>query len=80
MTNFRLFQNYKSFQTTVSNLIKMTEGSQKKVGNTVEKGEIAHYRQFLFFPVFSKELYCMQTHKNKRLLGKGFKILEYSSN
>ena len=28
--------------------------------NTVGKGEIAHYKQFLLFSVFSKDLYCRQ--------------------
>ena len=30
----------------------------KWVENIVGKGEIAHYEQFLLFPVFSKDLYC----------------------
>ena len=29
----------------------------KQVENTVGKGEIAHYEQFLLFPVFSKGLF-----------------------
>ena len=30
----------------------------KTVENTVEKGEIARHKQFLLFPLFSKDLYC----------------------
>ena len=33
------------------------------------KGEIAHYEQFLLFPVFSSLV--QQTHKNQGLFGKG---------
>ena len=41
-----------------------------RVGNTVGKGEIAHYKQFLLFPVFSKDLYCRHV-KTRACLGKG---------
>ena len=41
------------------------------VENTVEKGEIAHYEQFLLFPhCFFKRL-VMLTRKNQSLFGKG---------
>ena len=30
----------------------------KWIENTVGKGEIARYEQFLLFPVFSKDLFC----------------------
>ena len=30
--------------------MKMDESSPKRVEKSVEKGEIAHYEQFLFFP------------------------------
>ena len=33
----------------------MAESSHKRVENTVEKREIARYKQFLLFPVFSKD-------------------------
>ena len=37
----------------------MAGSSFKKVENTVGKGEIARYEQFLLFPtVFSKDLFC----------------------
>ena len=42
----------------------------KRVENTVGKGEIAPYGQFLLFPVFSKDLYCRQV-KTRACLGKG---------
>ena len=35
---------------TISNLMKMAESYLKRVGNTVGKGEIARYEQFLLFP------------------------------
>ena len=46
------------------------EKLSKRVGNTVEKGEIAHYEQFLLFPtVFSRLV--LQTCKSKGFFGKG---------
>ena len=42
--------NSKSLQRTISNLMKMAESSPKRVENTLEKGEIARYEQFLLFP------------------------------
>ena len=41
----------------------------KRVENTVGKGEIACYKQFLFSTLFSKNLYC-RYEKNKGLFGK----------
>ena len=41
----------------------------KWVENTVEKREIAHYEQFLLFPVFSNDLYCRHL-KTRACLGK----------
>ena len=44
----------------------------KRVGNTVGKGEIARYEQFLLFPqCFQKT--CLQTCKNQGLFGKGYR-------
>ena len=37
-------------QTTISNLTKMAQSYSKWVENTVGKGEIARYEQFLLFP------------------------------
>ena len=48
--NFRFNENCRKFS--------------KWVENTVGKGEIARYEQFLFFPLFSKDLYCK--HVNSR--------------
>ena len=42
----------------------------KLVENTMGKGQIAHYEQFLFFPVFSNDLYCRHV-KTRACLGKG---------
>ena len=36
---------------TISDLMKTGEKTSKGVENTVRKGEIAHYEQFLFFPL-----------------------------
>ena len=38
--------------------------------NTVGKGEIARYEQFLILPVFSKHLYCRHI-ENRACFGKG---------
>ena len=46
----------------------------KRVENTVEKGGITHYEQFLLFPVFSSLV--LQTCKNQGLFGKGLKYQE----
>ena len=48
-TNFRFFQT-ESLQTTISCLIKNGRKFSKGIGNTVGKGEIARYEQFLLFP------------------------------
>ena len=42
----------------------------KQVENTEGKGEIARFKQFLLFPVFSKDLYCRHV-KSRDCLGKG---------
>ena len=42
----------------------------KQVENTVGKGEIDHYEQFLLFPVFSKD-FLLQTRKYQGLFGMG---------
>ena len=45
--NFKFDGNYRKFST--------------RVENTVRKGEITYYEQFLFlFTVFSKDLFCSQ--------------------
>ena len=50
-TNFRLFRT-ESLQTTISNLTKNGRKLSKQVENTVGKGEIARYEQFLLFPQY----------------------------
>ena len=44
---FQKLSNWKSLQTTISNLKKMED---KRVENTVGNGEIARYEEFLLFP------------------------------
>ena len=47
----------------------MAEKFSKRIENTVVKGEIAHYEQFLLFPqCFLK---TDNAHRNKGLFGKG---------
>ena len=62
-TNFRLFK-LKEF---VGNKFELDENGRKFskwIENTVGKGEITHYEQFLLFPtVFSKDLYCRHIKK-----------------
>ena len=59
MTNFRLFQTERACRRPFEFNENGREFS-KRVGNIVEKGEIAHFEQFLLFPVFSKDLYSRQ--------------------
>ena len=54
MKNFRL-PNLKSLQTRILILMKMAESSPR-VENTVGKGDITPYVQFVFFPQ------CFQTN------------------
>ena len=57
-TNFRLFQ----MKVFAEDNFKFDENGRKlskQVENTVRKGEIAPYEQFLLFPqCFQKDLYC----------------------
>ena len=57
--------NSKSLQTTILDLIEMTVKFPKRVENTVGKGEIARYEQFLL--VFKRAV--LQTRKNQGLFG-----------
>ena len=55
---FWTLPNWKSFQTTISNLTKNGKKLSTRVENTVGKGEIARYEQFLLFPqCFQKACY-----------------------
>ena len=49
MTNFRLVQ-IESLQTTILKFDENTGKFSKRVENTLGKGEIACYEQFLLFP------------------------------
>ena len=46
----------------------------KQVENTVGKGEIARYEQFLLFPQCFQKTDVLQTHTNKGLFWKGLKV------
>ena len=48
-TIFGLFQTESICKTTISNFMKNVKMYSKQVENTVGKGEIAHYEQFLLF-------------------------------
>ena len=43
---------------TISNLMKMAGSPSKWVENTVEKGEIARYEQFLLFQQCFQKTFC----------------------
>ena len=73
MTNFRLFQT-QSLQTTILNLMKIAESSLKRVENTVGKGEMAHYEQFLLSRCVFKKL-ILQTRKNRGFFGKRLRAI-----
>ena len=51
---------------------KIESKFSKRVENTVGKGEIAHYEQFLLFPSVFKRL-VLQTRKKQGLFGKGLR-------
>ena len=69
-TNFRLFKKRKEFADDNFKLCKNGGNLSKRVENTVGKGEIARYEQFLLFHSVFKNL-VLQTHKNPGLFGKG---------
>ena len=46
---------------TISNMMKKAESFPKRVENAVEKGEIARYEQFLFFPQCCQKTYSADT-------------------
>ena len=52
--------------------MKMAQSSSKWIENTVGKGEIARYEQFLLFPQCFQRL-LLQTRKNLGLFGKGLR-------
>ena len=62
MTNSGLFQT----EEFVDDNFRFDENGRKfskQIENTVGKGEIARFEQFLLFPVFSKDFYCKQVKK-----------------
>ena len=52
--------------------MKMAESISKSEENTVGKGEIARYKQFLLFPLCFQKTFTADT-KNQGLFGKGLK-------
>ena len=64
-------QTEKELQTTISSLDENGRKLSTTVENTVGKGEIVCYEQFLLFKVFSEGLYCRQV-KTRPCLGKGY--------
>ena len=59
-------------QATISD--EMDRKFSKRLENTVGKGEIARYEQFLLFPHVFKRL-VLRTRKNQGLFGKGLNVL-----
>ena len=53
--------NCKSWQTTILNLKKMVEISLKRIENSLGKGEIACYEQFLLFPLCFEDCRRLKT-------------------
>ena len=72
-TNFRLFQTETKLKGFADSNFKLDENHRKfskGIENTVGKGEIARYEQFLLSHSFFKSL-LLQTRKNQGLFGKG---------
>ena len=59
-TNFRPPQKLKEFADNL-NLMKMGRKFSKWMENTVGKGEIDHYKQFLLFPQCFQQTYIADT-------------------
>ena len=69
-TNFRHFQNESGCRRK-SKFDENDRKFSKRVENTVGKGEIARYEQFLLFPHSVFKILVLQTRKNQGLFGKG---------
>ena len=78
MTHFRFFQiervcrDSSKLREFADDNVKIDENGRKffkRVENSVGKGEIAHYKQFLLSPQFFKRL-VLQTRKTRACLGK----------
>ena len=77
MTNFRLFQ----FEEFADDNLKFDENGRKlskRLENTVGKGEIARYEQFLLFPVFSKGLFPRSV-KSCHCVGMGYLLQAFEA-
>ena len=72
-TNFRL-PNWKSLQTTISNLIKMEESFSNGLKTLGEKEKLVVTSNFSFSHSVYKRL-VLQTHKNRGLFGKGLRVM-----
>ena len=68
--------NLKEFADDNFNFDENGRKFSKPVENTVGKGEIARYEQFLLFPVFSKDLYCKHV-KTRACLGKDQRLADF---
>ena len=55
LDNNKILHSFKLLQMTISNLTKIQMGR-----NTVGKGEIAYYKQFLLFPLFLKKAFFLK--------------------
>ena len=69
MTNFRLFQT----ERVSADIIEFNENGNEfsqRVENTMGKGEIARYEQFLLFPQCFKKT-CTADTKTRAYLGTG---------
>ena len=65
---------------TILNFIKNGGNLSKTIENTVGKGEIAHYSQFLLFPqCFQKTCTACRHVKTRALLGEGYCHLQFVS-
>ena len=67
-TNFRLFQTERVCRRQFQ-IGQNSRKLSKKVENIVGKGEIAHYEQFLLFPVFSKGLFSRGVKRHRVEMG-----------
>ena len=74
---FQTLPNWKSLQTTISNLTNGRKLS-KRAENTVGKGEIARYEQFLFFPQCFQKAFS-QGRQKVSLCGNWLRIVKTES-
>ena len=70
----------KELRTTISKFVEDGRKFPRGVENTVGKGEIARYEQFLLFPqCFQKTNNVLQIHESQNLFGKGLNASEHIS-